>query len=220
MKIATTLAFLAAVTLLVGCATQPKGPACGHEREFRQQVEQSVPVKDWGHQVRDIRFSADYRKALVVFDTPGKTNVTEIILEDDGFRRYIGDFTDLDRFWVMGAPDRARTNRLDTRQFPKDSKAWKATIRVTFPKRPAYRRERQFRQLLTSDALIKAQGYTIDDVRFSPNYQKALVIFGGRAQTNAFREVILEHDGFRRYRGSLYLPPDGMRGITIDLPAK
>lgn len=220
MKIKTTLALLAALTLLGGCATQPKGPACGHEREFRQQVEQSVPVKDWGYQVRGIRFTADYRKALVVFDMPGKTNVTEIVLEDDGFRRYSGDFTDWDRFRATGVLDRARTNSLGVRQFLKDSKVWKTTIRVTFPKRPADQRERQFRQLLATDAVVKDLGYSIDDIRFSQDHQKALVIFGDPAETNAFREVVLEHDGFRRYRGSLYLPPDGMRGITVDLPAK
>jgi hypothetical protein len=96
---------------------------------------------------------------------------------------------------------------------------------------PAYGHERQFREQLATNTLVTALGYEIEDVRFSQDYQKALVIFADPAKTNALREVVLEHDGFRRYRGSLYLPipPEnvtfeklkaGMHTITVDLPAK
>ena len=71
---------------------------------------------------------------------------------------------------------------------------------------PAYGHEGQFREQLASIPLVKALGYRIEDVRFSQDYQKALVMFADPAQTNTLREVVLEHDGFRRYRGNLYLP--------------
>ena len=89
---------LAAMTLIVGCATQPRGPAYRHEREFRQQVAESLPVKDWGYTIQEVKFSADYHKVLVVFAVPGKTNLTEVVLEDDGFGRYDGSVRDDYRF--------------------------------------------------------------------------------------------------------------------------
>jgi hypothetical protein len=96
---------------------------------------------------------------------------------------------------------------------------------------PAYGHERQFREQLASNTLVKTLGYRIEDVRFSQDYQKALVMFADPAQTNTLREVVLEHDGFRRYRGNLYLPvpPEnvtleklkaGMHAIIVDLPAR
>jgi len=96
MKINTTIGILAAFTLLVGCSSHHIGPAYGHEQEFRQQVETSIPVQKWGYKVQDIRFADDFEKALVVFDTAaGKRQ--EVIFEDDGFRRYQGKALDLDR---------------------------------------------------------------------------------------------------------------------------
>jgi hypothetical protein len=97
MKTKTVLGILAILALLTGCATQPRGPAYGHDLDFRRQVEECVPVKDWGYRVQQIRFSADYLKALVVFAVPEATNVTEVVLEDDGFGRYTGSVTDLAR---------------------------------------------------------------------------------------------------------------------------
>ncbi len=97
MKIQATLGILAAFTLLVGCATEHRGPAYRHEQEFRQQLTDSVPVKDWGYRIQEIRFSEDYRKALVIFAVPGKTTAQELILEDDGFGRYKGIVRDYDR---------------------------------------------------------------------------------------------------------------------------
>lgn len=90
MKTKSTLGILLAVTLWVGCATQHRGPAYGHEEQFRQQVSESVPVKEWGYKIQAIKFSEDYQKALVVFAVPGSTSAKELVLEDDGFRRYKG----------------------------------------------------------------------------------------------------------------------------------
>ena len=98
MKTKSTLAILAAIAFLIGCATQHRGPAYGHEQEFRQQVGNSVPVKDWGYKIQDIRLSEDYQKALVVFDVPvpGQTNMLdEVVFEHDGFRRYKGNVLEL-----------------------------------------------------------------------------------------------------------------------------
>ena len=102
---------------------------------------------------------------------------------------------------------------------------------ATAKRGPAYRHELQFREQLASITLVKALGYRIEDIRFSQDYQKALVMFADPAQTNTSREVVLEHDGFRRYRGNLYLPvpPEnvtleklkaGMHTIIVDLQAR
>ncbi len=88
MKRQSTLSVLVALTLLAGCATPRRGPAYGHEQEFRRQVGDSVPVKDWGYRIQDIKFSEDYQKVLVVFTVPGKADAREVVLENDGFRRY------------------------------------------------------------------------------------------------------------------------------------
>jgi hypothetical protein len=95
MKTTLSVAILAASTLLIGCSSPHKGPAYGHEEEFRQQLEASIPVQMWGYKIQNIRFTDDFEKALVVFDTAGKRH--EVILEDDGFRRYEGNALDLDR---------------------------------------------------------------------------------------------------------------------------
>ena len=96
MEIQTPLGILAAFILLVGCATQHRGPAYGHEQEFRQQRADSVPVKDWGYRIQEIRFCGDSHKVLVVRLEPGKSEVREFTLEDDGFRRFSGHATVFD----------------------------------------------------------------------------------------------------------------------------
>ena len=80
---------LSVLTLLGGCATQregsQRGPAYGHEDFFRQQLANSKPVKQWAYTIEDIRFSDDYRRADVVFGTPGRTRSRrEITLVYDG----------------------------------------------------------------------------------------------------------------------------------------
>jgi hypothetical protein len=115
MKTHITIGILAAFTLLVGCSSHHKGPAYGHEQEFRQQIADSVPVKDWGFKIRDIRFSDDYEKVLVIFTGAGTNAEHETILQDDGFRRYTGSLLTLDS--------------------PGDVKISRAFITVTLPDR-------------------------------------------------------------------------------------
>jgi hypothetical protein len=97
MRPKLNLRIIAALTLLIGCATQHRGAAYGHVQEFRQLLAESVPVKDWGYKIQDIRFSSDYRKALVIFTVPGKGAGQEVVLEEDDFRRYKGRVFDPDR---------------------------------------------------------------------------------------------------------------------------
>ena len=99
---------------------------------------------------------------------------------------------------------------------------------ATVKRGPAYGHEGQFREQLATNALIANLGYKIEEVRFSQDYQRVLVIFAGVAETNTAREVVLEHDGFQRYKGTLYLPMSrddftsgklqgGAKGIIVDL---
>jgi hypothetical protein len=125
MKTKNTLGILAAFTFLVGCTPPHRGPAYGHEQEFRRQLADSVPVKDWGFKIQDIRFSEDYYKALVTFTVPGKTNVQETVLEDDGFRRYKGAVIDEEKIAA------AMTGHLAV--LPNPYKGASARIAVTIP---------------------------------------------------------------------------------------
>jgi len=86
-------------TLIVGCASPRKGPAYGHQAEFRQQLAQTIPVKEYGYTIKDLRFTQDYQKASVIFvhpaNQPGLDNSHrrpdwEFTLESDGFGRYRG----------------------------------------------------------------------------------------------------------------------------------
>ncbi len=88
---------LAAATLLIvfhailaGCASPSS--TTRREEQFRKQLEQTVPVKDYSYTVQDLRFSADSKKALVVFSNPdSKTRPNwEFVLTADEFRRYRG----------------------------------------------------------------------------------------------------------------------------------
>src|SRR6185369_8775909 len=77
--------------LFVGCNHNERGPAIGQQDAFRNQINESVPVKQWGYKIADVRISDDGQKALVVFDLPGKTNgINEVTLTNDGFRKYRG----------------------------------------------------------------------------------------------------------------------------------
>jgi hypothetical protein len=192
MKIETTLAILATCTLLVGCATQHRGPACGHEQEFRQQLADSVPVKDWGYKIQDLRFSEDYHKALVTFAVPGKAAGTEVDLQEDDFHRYRGGVRDWDKKTAIKPPGSKDSITL----------GWAdGSITVTYPRRhtaPAYKYEQQFRRQLTNSVPVKDWGYRIQEIRFSNDSHKALVLClePGAAKT---REFTLVDDGFRRF---------------------
>jgi hypothetical protein len=93
-----TALLLVTLTLFVGCGKDERGPAYGQKQEFQRQIADSVPVKNWGYTISDIRLSDDAQKVLVVFDLPGGTNREELVLQNDGFRRYTGTFSSKERF--------------------------------------------------------------------------------------------------------------------------
>jgi hypothetical protein len=89
----------AVLMMLAGCASTHRGPAYGREQEFRRQLADSIPVKEYGYTIKDLRFSPDYKKALVVFTHPGKQEGLEnshqrpdweFELKMDEFGRYRG----------------------------------------------------------------------------------------------------------------------------------
>lgn len=115
----------ATVVLFVGCASPKshsrgdlpdsglvdanKGPAYRHQTVFRDDLGQSIPVKDFGYRIKDLRFSEDYQRALVVFAHPSnmisvpqneRRPEWEFILEHDGFARYTG--TTIQPFYTPG----------------------------------------------------------------------------------------------------------------------
>ena len=98
--------FLVAIlTVLVGCASPPKGAAYRHEQEFRRQLGESRPVKDFGYAIKDLRFSTDYSKALVIFNHPDtKTRPDlEFHLVADDFGRYVG--RSMQPFYTQGTSE-------------------------------------------------------------------------------------------------------------------
>jgi hypothetical protein len=100
MKKAICLLLGAFLTLSAGCASPERGAAYGREQEIRRQLAESRPVKDYGYIIKELRFSPDYKKALVVFTHPGPKTETpdntsrrpdwEFVLTADEFGRYRG----------------------------------------------------------------------------------------------------------------------------------
>ena len=90
--ITTAALFLVVLTTLSGCASPPRGAAYGCEQEFRRQLADSTPMRDYGYTIKELRFSPDYKKALVVFaHTDVKTRTDwEFVLTADDFGRYRG----------------------------------------------------------------------------------------------------------------------------------
>jgi hypothetical protein len=87
------------LTLLAGCATPELGPAFGREEDARRQLTESIPMKVYGYTLKDLRFTPDYKKALVVFTHPGHQEDAdntrrrpdwEFVLTADEFGRYRG----------------------------------------------------------------------------------------------------------------------------------
>jgi hypothetical protein len=78
--------------VLAGCACLHKGAAYNHEPEFRRQLAESIPVRDFGYTIKDLMFTEDYQKALVIFsNTNSKARPNwEFTLDSNGFRRYRG----------------------------------------------------------------------------------------------------------------------------------
>ena len=100
---------VSALALLIGCASPRRGPAYGHQQEFRRQLAESIPVKEYGYTIKDLMFSDDYRKALVIFthtdnqaglDNRQRRPDWEFTLESDGFRRYKG--MQMQPFYTLG----------------------------------------------------------------------------------------------------------------------
>lgn len=82
-----------------GLVSTNRGPAYRYPAEFRDELAQSVPVREFGYRIKDLRFNEDYQKALVVFTHPSNLASVpqsqrrpdwEFILEHDGFTRYLG----------------------------------------------------------------------------------------------------------------------------------
>jgi hypothetical protein len=122
----TPVIIAAMLALLVGCAaprsgrgqgdqadsglvSTNQGPAHRHAAEFRDELSQSVPVREFGYRIKDLRFNEDYQKALVVFTHPSNMASVpphqrrpdwEFILEHDGFARYTG--TSMQPFYTPG----------------------------------------------------------------------------------------------------------------------
>ncbi len=102
MKKHIALGVIAASTILVGCSSlHTKGSAYGHEQEFRQKIEASIPVQKWGYKIEEIRFSDDREKALVIFETPTAKR-QEVTFTDDGFHRYGGKVWDYAKMDASG----------------------------------------------------------------------------------------------------------------------
>jgi hypothetical protein len=77
------------------------GPAYGQEQEFRRQLAESIPVREYGYTIKELMFTDDYRKALVVFshtndqarhsqDNRQRRPDWEFTLDSNGLRRYRG----------------------------------------------------------------------------------------------------------------------------------
>lgn len=88
---------LGSLTLFIGCNRKERGPAYGQQQEFRRQIADSIPVKQWGYAIADLRVSDDAQKVLVIFNLPGTNGVSELVLTNDGFRRYTGRIFDAEK---------------------------------------------------------------------------------------------------------------------------
>lgn len=82
-------------------------------------------------------------------------------------------------------------------------------------KGPAYSHQEEFRKQVEASPELKERGYAVNEVRFSEDYNKALVILSKQGSSDGSREVVLEHDGFRRYRGQFYEPINLVEPRTI-----
>lgn len=80
-----------ALMIFFGCASAAK-KVDSRKGVFLQQLAESRPVKEYGYSIRDVRFSKDGQKVLVVFNHPESNRPPwEFVLADDGFGRYRGN---------------------------------------------------------------------------------------------------------------------------------
>jgi hypothetical protein len=91
---------------------------------------------------------------------------------------------------------------------------------------PAYGHMDLFRQELATSRPVKEWGYTVEDVKFSSDYQRAFVVFVAPGKLQARREVVLVYAGKRGYSGKIFNPDlphskpltvGDVRAMTADL---
>lgn len=89
MKNHTTTVLVTGLLLLwstLGCATVNK-----RESLLRQRLAESEALQHANANVRDVRFSSDEKKVLVLLDLPeGSPFTSEFVLQEDGFHRFKG----------------------------------------------------------------------------------------------------------------------------------
>ena len=93
---------LVVLTMLAGCASPQRGTAYGREQEVRRQLAATPPMRDYGYTIRELRFTPDYKKALVVFthaDTKARPD-WEFVMKEDDFGRYFG--SNMQPFYTPG----------------------------------------------------------------------------------------------------------------------
>jgi hypothetical protein len=64
-----------------------------HEQEFRRQLAESTPMREYGYTISELRFTPDYKKAVVQF-THADTNTRpgwKFVLVSDDFGYYHGE---------------------------------------------------------------------------------------------------------------------------------
>jgi hypothetical protein len=192
--------------------------------EFRRLLADSIPVKEYGYTIKELTFSQNYQQALVVFAHPeSKTRPQwEFTLSADDFGRYCG--MNMQPFYTPGTANTPVVYiTLDLARWPRPPAVQPATTLG-----PAYGHEREFRQQLADSVPMKEYGYTIKDLRFSKDYQKALVVFvHADSKARPGWEFMLTSDTFGRYRGMnmqpFYTPGTANTPgiyITVDLAGK
>ena len=99
---------------------------------------------------------------------------------------------------------------------------------VSTPKGAAYGYEEEIRAQLIESSPVRELGYTIEDIRFSPDYTKVLVVLEhpDREERPPW-EIVLREDEFNQYIGSgvqpFYTPGTArthVHNIKIVLPAE
>ena len=77
----------------VGCCTTNDNSLRNLEARFRQRLMELDQFRQASAQIRELRFSSDCKSVLVIVDLPPDSKQTkEFVLNDDGFRRYTGQW--------------------------------------------------------------------------------------------------------------------------------
>jgi hypothetical protein len=161
-------------------------------------------MKDYGYAIKDLRFSEDLQKALVVFTNAHSGRPDwEFTLKKDGFGRFLASAGQ--PFYTPGTANTPLIHvMVDTTP--------------SLSTHSAKKLQQEFLPQLADSVPIKQYGYAVGDLRFSADLQRALVVFTnaqspppGRenilsASARPRWEFILESDGFQRYAGSAMQP--------------